>query len=745
MRIKSFKIMSPFTVLIVILVFSLICCPVTVSGHSYIDDGMTMSQEGINMIKQFEGFAKYPYWDYSQYTVGYGTHCPSEDLARYQKDGITEEEAEELLKEYILQMEISLNTFIKRYGWELNQAQFDALGSFTYNCGVMWAYNSTGIKNAITNNVTGIEFVQELARWCNAGGKVLPGLINRRLCEGKLYTDGVYSNTRPTEYSYVYLDIGDGTCDYKAYIFDNTKDTEFTVSAALKDAEFLGWFNARENGQQVVTLNNSIKSGSTLYANYKLLNNTQVPVQPMPDDETTPPTEETTPTTPPEDTTVAQELTVTGDYVNVRESHSTSSRVCGHVVRGDVINVTEIVDVQGTYWGKINGGWVCLTYTNYKSTAEETPEEQPKEEPKEEINAETVDLTGVIYNCDHLNVRVAPGTHNKLLTQIKGGTKVKITERAIVGSTYWGHIEQGWISMDYVRLDSDNTESDTPAEPVLYTGTVKDCGALNVRVGAGTHNDKCGILYPSTVIMIYETKDVNGTTWGRFDDGWVSLDYVDLVKNEDASTEEPSNPETSAPEEPKPTDPTPEETPEETPESTQPSEPENTTPEETVPSEPETEPTTPPAEETKPEEPKDDSSSGTSDDEKESLIVTVTKCTGLNVRESYGLKYKAVKILEANDKLVILEQKYIDDMIWGRCEFGWISMKYVDFDTTNPLDGQITAGSLRIRDNAGMSGKVVGYYKLNNTVRITEIKRVNDTNWGKTDKGWISMDYVIIR
>ena len=84
-------------------------------------------------------------------------------------------------------------------------------------------------------------------------------------------------------------------------------------------------------------------------------------------------------------------------------------------------------------------------------------------------------------------------------------------------------------------------------------------------------------------------------------------------------------------------------------------------------------------------------------------------------------------------------------MIWGRCEFGWNSMKYVDFDTTNPLDGQITAGSLRIRDNAGMSGKVVGYYKLNDTVQISAIKRVNDTNWGKTDKGWVSMDYVIIR
>ena len=87
-----------------VLICTLVCCPVTVSGQSTIENEMTMSQDGIDMIKKFEGFAKYPYWDYSQYTVGYGTHCPSEDLARYQKDGITEEEAEALLREYIVAM-----------------------------------------------------------------------------------------------------------------------------------------------------------------------------------------------------------------------------------------------------------------------------------------------------------------------------------------------------------------------------------------------------------------------------------------------------------------------------------------------------------------------------------------------------------------------------------------------------------------------------------------------------------------
>ena len=733
---KPFKIISPTTIFILVLALILICCPVTVSGQNYVEGNMTMSQDGVDMIKNFEGFAKYPYWDYSQYTVGYGTHCPSEDLARYQKDGITEEEAEALLREYITAMEETLNTFIKRYGWQLNQAQFDALGSFTYNCGALWLYNSTGIRTAINNGVTGVDFVQELSRWCNAGGQVVPGLINRRLCEGKLYTDGVYSNTRPSEYSYVYLNVGDGKCDYKVYIFDNTTDTPFEIKASLDDADFLGWFTSRENGQQVTSLNNTLKSGSTIYACYKMHNNTQVPVQPMPDEPTTPPTEETTPDT--EETepneTVAQKLTVTGDYVNVRESHSTSSRVCGYVVRGDILEVTEIVDVQGTYWGKTNKGWVCLTYTNYKPTEDDKSDEQPDTTPEIVVETEKVDLDGVIYNCNHLNVRVGPGTNNNLIGQIKSGTQVKITERALIGSTYWGKIDQGWISMDYVQI-----KTGTTTETVLYTGVVKNCDALNVRKGAGTNNERCGMLYPGTTIMIYETTTVSGTEWGRCDAGWVSLDYVTLTKQETSNESEPSEPEVPDTSEDATETPPPEVVEPETPdvsETTPPASeetetPDETTPEEEVPAAPQ------------PEEDENDSSQGSS--EASSLVVTVTQCTGLNIRESYSTKSNVVKILRSKDQIIILEQKYVDDMVWGRCDLGWVSMKYVDFDATNPLNGKVMAGSLRIRQGAGMTYGVVDYYKLNDMISITEITRVGETNWGKTNKGWISMDYIIIQ
>ena len=53
------------------------------------------SAECIGVLKEEEGFNVKPYWDYSQYTVGYGTYCPPDMVDYYTENGITEAEAEE--------------------------------------------------------------------------------------------------------------------------------------------------------------------------------------------------------------------------------------------------------------------------------------------------------------------------------------------------------------------------------------------------------------------------------------------------------------------------------------------------------------------------------------------------------------------------------------------------------------------------------------------------------------------------
>lgn len=57
-------------------------------------NSMKAGQDCIELIKKCEGFSKYKYWDYSQWTIGYGTGVGADEYP----DGITEEEAEKLLK-----------------------------------------------------------------------------------------------------------------------------------------------------------------------------------------------------------------------------------------------------------------------------------------------------------------------------------------------------------------------------------------------------------------------------------------------------------------------------------------------------------------------------------------------------------------------------------------------------------------------------------------------------------------------
>ena len=47
---------------------------------AYAASDMSVRDELIGILKKEEGFSAKPYWDYGQYTVGYGTRCPDEML-----------------------------------------------------------------------------------------------------------------------------------------------------------------------------------------------------------------------------------------------------------------------------------------------------------------------------------------------------------------------------------------------------------------------------------------------------------------------------------------------------------------------------------------------------------------------------------------------------------------------------------------------------------------------------------------
>lgn len=58
------------------------------------------------------------------------------------------------------------------------------------------------------------------------------------------------------------------------------------------------------------------------------------------------------------------------------------------------------------------------------------------------------------------------------------------------------------------------------------------------------------------------------------------------------------------------------------------------------------------------------------------------------------------------------------------------------------VTGTITASTLNIRETPDANGRILGIYSKGATVTILEQKTVGGTTWGRTNKGWISMQFV---
>ena len=173
--------------------------------------GGAVAEDLTAMVAAFEGFRQYPYWDYQQWSVGYGTRCPDGKLSDYKLHGISEEEARRLLAEHLQASQSYVTAWVSRNGLALTQAQQDALISLTYNVGPGWMSLDTyeGFRGVILEGKQGLALVQAFANICHAGGEVLPSLAERRICEAALYLTGQYV-TDYTATGYTYTASGNG-------------------------------------------------------------------------------------------------------------------------------------------------------------------------------------------------------------------------------------------------------------------------------------------------------------------------------------------------------------------------------------------------------------------------------------------------------------------------------------------------------------------------------------------------------
>lgn len=207
---------------------------------------MKISENGLNLIKQFEGcrltaykpVAAEKYW-----TIGWGHY--GADVKQGQT--ITQAQADQMLKNDMVQYENAVNSTCTYLN--LNQNQFDALVSFTYNCG------SGNLKQLTANGTRNISQIAEKILLYNKGanGQALPGLVRRRAEEQKLFLTS-YNTSSSYTYEQFVRDVqkatgakvdgiaGSDTLDHTITISTTKNKYHNVVTALERYLKTLGYY-----------------------------------------------------------------------------------------------------------------------------------------------------------------------------------------------------------------------------------------------------------------------------------------------------------------------------------------------------------------------------------------------------------------------------------------------------------------------------------------------------------------------
>lgn len=150
---------------------------------------MKASPRGVSLIKQFEGCRLKAYkCPAGVWTIGYGHTAGVKE-----GDTITQETADAYLRNDLEKYEKAVQNYDGIY--HFNQNQFDALVSFTYNCGVGNLKNLTQ-----SGRRTLAQISVKLLLYNKAGGVVLRGLQRRRMAEKEIFDSPIKSNKTDTNY-----------------------------------------------------------------------------------------------------------------------------------------------------------------------------------------------------------------------------------------------------------------------------------------------------------------------------------------------------------------------------------------------------------------------------------------------------------------------------------------------------------------------------------------------------------------
>lgn len=129
--------------------------------------------------------------------------------------------------------------------------------------------------------------------------------------------------------------------------------------------------------------------------------------------------------------------------LKIRSGPGTDYPEVGRLDEGTPVTVMETAQSGSEQWGRITRGWVNMNYIADSAPSAATAGIQVR----------------VKLSAGELRVRSGPGTNYDSISRLQAGQIVTVTETQTEGGMQWGHISQGWISMDYVETVSSTTAS----------------------------------------------------------------------------------------------------------------------------------------------------------------------------------------------------------------------------------------------------------------------------------------------
>lgn len=243
-------------------------CPAA-SSAGYTE--MKFSDKCVKYIKDGEGFRSTVYSDGTGWYIGYGVACGRYDYP----NGITEAQAEKLLRQKMQGFADEVNAFLKKHDLAVTQGQFDAMCSMTYNLGASWLADGNKLPTMIIKgmkNYSDEEIVSAFAAWCHVGGNVNEGLLKRRIAEAKMFLNGDYSGNADGWKWLVALGNG-GSAERKINCYKTGTVYGSLPGATRSGYTFAGWQTAAG-----VTLQKNMMVSDNLYVTAKWLEGENVKV-----------------------------------------------------------------------------------------------------------------------------------------------------------------------------------------------------------------------------------------------------------------------------------------------------------------------------------------------------------------------------------------------------------------------------------------------------------------------------------